>query len=308
VVAVTRPLPEREAPAEQVIAEQATAPEVPPELPPTAADVFAELNLEPPASTEPPAPPAPIVLRPGGRVIHETAAAAGPVAAPTGPAPSPIPFGRPDSVLFKTRQDAQPSAGWGRRALAAVAVVLIFAAALFFIGESKKLQWSSPTPTTVDQEHSLSRPDANAEVTPSTSPAKSPSNTAPASTAPSSRPPAQTQPEPSASPAGESGGTTGAGQTPTTGAAGPGQNPATDAAGAAKAIGIGSSGNAADAAAAEIRRAVSAGDVFYQTGQYDLAIQTYDEALQNHPQSQLLRSRIARARKAKAAEQEYLGQ
>jgi len=334
---LAEPSAEREAPAEQVIAEQGPAPEVPPEPLPTAADVFAELSLEPPASSEPPAPPAPIVLRPGGRVVNETSAAAGPMTAPAGAAQSPVRFGSPYSVLFKTRQEPQSTAGWGRRVLAALAVVLIFAAALFFIRESKKLHWNSPTPTSVDQEHSLSRPDANAEVTPSTSPAKSPSNTVPASTAPSSAAPAtitpststpgQTQPENSTPSIPESAGATGTGQNPATGTAEAGKAPATGvqatsgahraplqqgageaAAGANKADAQNPTRAAADAAAAEIRRAVSAGDIFYQTGQYDLAIQTYDQALRAHSQSDLLRSRIARARKAKAAEQEYLGQ
>jgi len=290
------PVPERAAAVEPVIAEQVPTPEVAPEPTPPAADVFAEVNLEPAAPSE---PPAPIVLRPGGRVVSETVPAAGPVTPPRGPAQSQVPFGGPNSVLFKTTQVPQPPAGWGRRALAALSVVLIFVAALFFIAESKKLQWNSPTPTTVDQEHSLSRPDA--EVAPSPSPAKSPPDTAPAAASPSLGTPAQIQPELSTAPPAESTGTA-AGQNP---ASGPSK---ATAAGADRPAGQISSRTAADAAAAEIQRAVSAGDVFYQTGQYDLAIQTYDQALQNHRQSEVLRSRIARARKAKAAEQEYLGQ
>jgi serine/threonine protein kinase len=306
--AVSEPLPEREEPEEQVIADHVPAPEPEPALEPVPppADVFAELNLEPPVSIGPPAPSAPIVLRPGGRVIHETVPAAGPMAVLTGPAQTPVPFGGPDSVLFKASHP-QPPAGWGRRALAALAVASIFAAALFFIRESRKLHWNSPVPTAVDQEHSLSRPDANTEVTPSASQAKSPSNTAPPPIAPSSNTPPQTQPEPSSTPpVPESAGATPAAQNPATGAAGGAAG--ASAAGANKPSAQESSRAAADAAAAEIQRAVSAGDVFYQTGQYDLAIKTYDQALQDHPQSEVLRRRIARARRARAAEQEYLGQ
>jgi hypothetical protein len=67
-------------------------------------------------------------------------------------------------------------------------------------------------------------------------------------------------------------------------------------------------GSTSDAVADEVRRAVSAGDVFYQMGQYDLAIQAYQGPLKDTPQNETLRGRIERARKAKAAEQEYLGQ
>ncbi len=284
-----------------------------PESDSKAAYVFAELPLEAPSVPE---PAAPIVLRPGGRVISQTTPEQGQLAvsanaevlsagpATSGPAmersadlPLPAKLGSPTSVLFKTEPVPQPSVGWGRRILAGAVVALVLAVAIFFVRESKKLKWDSLTPTTVDQEHSLSRPDANAEVTPSTSPSKSPSNTAPASTPATA--PKQIQPASPAPLVSGSHGATAAGQNPATGGS-PGSIIRPPASNTPAPI--------SEAGATEVRRAVAAGDVFYQTGQYDLAIQTYEGPLKDHPKNQLLRSRIERARKAKSAEQEYLGQ
>lgn len=296
------PVPESVAAPEPELIPQPLAEQVPVSQPPAEskpADAFAEVHLE--------APPAAgagelIVLRPGGRVIAQEPAPAGPLVVPGEAAPNLTAFGSSTSVLFKTQSPPQPPAGWGRRALAALVVVVVGAAALFFIGESRKLQWGSMTPTKVDQEHSLSRPDANAEVPqPAT-----PSNTAPAAAPPPSPPqpqsalPAQTQPAASL-PASNSARIAAAAPGDTAAPLSPLQDELKPAART-------QSKPPADAAAAQIRSAVAAGDVFYKTGQYDLAIQTYEGPLKDYPGNELLRSRIERARKAKAAEQEYLGQ
>lgn len=283
-----------------------------------AADSFAELPLEAPPPSGPAEPggagilPAPIVLRPGGRVITQAplppTSVPDPVVIPGPAAPDMAPFGNPNSVLFKT-QSAQPPAGWGRRALAALAAVLVGAAALFFIGESKKLQWGSLTPTKVDQEHSLSRPDANPDIPPPVAPPQSaPSTTATpalgstAGTGTPSRPPGSpAQNSPESSSIGSNSARVAAAAPGDTAPPSPLQNEVKPP--------VQAHSNApSDEAAVEIRNAVAAGDVFYQTGQYDLAIQTYEGPLKDHPRNELLRSRIERARKAKAAEQEYLGQ
>ncbi len=288
---------------------------LPPESAIEAAKVLDELELEAaPAGT--PAPP--IVLRPGGRVIGQTVppadtsgiagdaeiSSAGPLTPESVPPLRSAKLGSPTSVLFKTHPAPQPPAGWGRRALAVLAVVLMAALALFFIGKSKQLQWNSPTPTTVDQEHSLSRPDANAEVTPSANPSNTSPSAAPA--APASAGPASNQPQTQRPPVTEPPLTAGSEQNP---AAGGVTAPSGEAApGTAKAPAQRGPGTGSATESAEVQRAVAAGDVFYETGQYDLAVQAYEEPLKNHPANQLLRSRIARAKKAKAAEEEYLGQ
>ena len=59
---------------------------------------------------------------------------------------------------------------------------------------------------------------------------------------------------------------------------------------------------------AEVNRAVAAGDVFFELGQYDLAVKAYEGPLKLDPNNKLLHSRIDRARKAKAAEEQFLGQ
>jgi tetratricopeptide (TPR) repeat protein len=59
---------------------------------------------------------------------------------------------------------------------------------------------------------------------------------------------------------------------------------------------------------AEVNRAVAAGDVFFELGQYDLAVRAYQGPLKLDPNNKLLRSKIDRALKAKAAEQQFLGQ
>ncbi|HEV2378601.1 MAG TPA: protein kinase [Terriglobia bacterium] len=63
-----------------------------------------------------------------------------------------------------------------------------------------------------------------------------------------------------------------------------------------------------DAVTAEVQQAIKIGDIFFEQGKYDLAIQTYARPLKLHPTDKSLRARIARARKAEAAEEEYLGQ
>jgi serine/threonine protein kinase len=249
------------------------------------AEDFAGMLLEVSA----PEPAAAPLSRPGAWQIRETPPAAGPVAVPAGP----VPLGDSTSLLLKTSPASEPPAGWGRRALAGIVVVLVIAVAIFFIGESKKLQWDSPTPTAVDEQHSLSRPEANPSTAPSSTiepAAASPSQAGGAAAQAQAQPKGQAPPGagPESSPA-----VVAPGRAPA-GGANPGVKPAL--------------GSTSDAVEDEVRRAVSAGDVFYQMGQYDLAIQAYQGPLKDTPQNETLRGRIERARKAKAAEQEYLGQ
>lgn len=307
--ALPQPIPAMPGPATPAVASEATA--EPPGKPP---DSFAELSLEAPPAAGPTEPPVePIMLRPGGRVIIQTPVGPTPVPGrvmvPGPAAPSQAAFGGPNSVLFKTQSPAHPPVGWGRRALAALVVVLVAAAAVFFIGESRKLQWGSMTPTKVDQEHSLSRPDANAEVPqPVTPPESAPSTATPATTGPANAAPGATEPASTAQP--QSGSSTPGSNSARVAAAAPGDTaaPLSPLQDQVKPPAQTHSKVPSEEAADIIRNAVAAGDVFYQTGQYDLAIQTYEGPLKDHPRSELLRSRIERARKAKAAEQEYLGQ
>ncbi|HUI44084.1 MAG TPA: protein kinase [Terriglobia bacterium] len=60
--------------------------------------------------------------------------------------------------------------------------------------------------------------------------------------------------------------------------------------------------------AGRVQHAVDAGDVFFGLGQYDLAIQAYQGPLQLDPKNKMLRDKIARAKKAKTAEQQFLEQ
>jgi len=60
--------------------------------------------------------------------------------------------------------------------------------------------------------------------------------------------------------------------------------------------------------AAQIDQAINAGDVFFEQGKYDLAIEAYSRPLKSDPGNKRLRARIDRARRAKTAEEQYLGQ
>jgi hypothetical protein len=57
-----------------------------------------------------------------------------------------------------------------------------------------------------------------------------------------------------------------------------------------------------------VKRAIAAGDVFFELGQYDYAIRAYQGPLKYDPKNQQLKLKIERAQKAKAAEEQYLGQ
>lgn len=57
---------------------------------------------------------------------------------------------------------------------------------------------------------------------------------------------------------------------------------------------------------AALQRALERGDYFFKLGKYDNAISAYNEGLASHHNNKLLVSRIERAIRAKAAEQEYL--
>jgi eukaryotic-like serine/threonine-protein kinase len=265
---------------------------------PEAGFTFSELPLTAPT----PEPASTVLLRPGGRAVIQTPVPEDSVATPPKTDRQPSALGSSTSVLFKTAPAPKPPAEWGRRALAALAVVLVVAAALFFIRESKKLQWGSLTPTSVDEEHSLSRPDASAAASPAKSnPVNNPTVPPPA-TSTDGGSGAQGPSEHSTYP--NSGSTNAADGGNSSAVPGGAYAPGAQGGPAAKPL----SQARPDAGAADIQRALSAGDVFYQTGQYDLAVQAYEGPLKDNPNNALLRSRIERARKAKAAEEEYLGQ
>jgi eukaryotic-like serine/threonine-protein kinase len=63
-----------------------------------------------------------------------------------------------------------------------------------------------------------------------------------------------------------------------------------------------------DDVAAQVKRAIAAGDVFFELGQYDYAIRAYQGPLKYDPKNQQLKLKIERAQKAKTAEEQYLGQ
>lgn len=61
-------------------------------------------------------------------------------------------------------------------------------------------------------------------------------------------------------------------------------------------------------ASAEIQRVIEEGDRLFERGEYDRAILVYEGPLAIDPTIEVLRKRIDRARRAKAAEEKYLGQ
>jgi tetratricopeptide (TPR) repeat protein len=62
-----------------------------------------------------------------------------------------------------------------------------------------------------------------------------------------------------------------------------------------------------EALSLQVEHAIKEGDIFFEQGKYDLAIQAYSQPLKIDPTNGRLGARIKRARKAKAAEEEYLG-
>ena len=57
-----------------------------------------------------------------------------------------------------------------------------------------------------------------------------------------------------------------------------------------------------------VRASLAEGDGFFELGDYDRAIAVYERPLKIDPTITVLLQRVARARKAKAAEEKYLGQ
>ncbi len=229
---------------------------------------------------------------------------------------------RPDtSILFKSDRPPGPShvRRWG---LAAVAVLVLTAGAWFFITRAQT-QWLGAGPLSpIKSDELRSVEGANAPASSSSQPA---SNSAAQSQAsapavgqsfqPSQQP--VTQPPVSGPPASQpaspinAANDAAAGGKQANGTA-PGAKPGNALVSPKPAGGAASTANSPvpspDDVAGQVKRAIAAGDVFFELGQYDYAIRAYQGPLKYDPTNQELKVKIERARKAKAAEEQYLGE
>jgi serine/threonine protein kinase len=232
--------------------------------------------------------------------------------ATAGPGAEPSPWTSPNSILFSTEPPAR-AVKRTRWVWATAAVLVVAAGAGLFIRRGD-LQWHGPgplSPLSSDQ----GRTKMGDGTTQSGSGVSEPPSTnhgqgAPSPPSQATSLPGRAEPSPGNPPA------SGAPQQRTAGTAGP---PATHAPASLTASEVSGSekpspaqkaqaGSTRDEAMAEVNRAVAAGDVFFELGQYDLAVRTYEGPLKLDPNNKLLHSRIDRALKAKAAEQQFLGQ
>ena len=252
-------------------------------------------------------------LKPGAGAITTPKPAAipaveAPVAAPPVVAES-LGSGRDaHSILFKTEEPPGPS-HFGRWALAAAAALIVAAGAWFFITRART-QWLGAGPLSPIKSDELrsvegANPSASAPSAPNSKPAQSQS--APVQTqtgAPSPVQPASAPPGANAQAAGgaRTGGAAPAARSGTT------STPSKPVASAASASPNAPPALSPEDLAAEVKRAVAAGDVFFELGQYDYAIRAYQGPLKDDPNNLELKLKIERARKAKAAEEQYLGQ
>jgi eukaryotic-like serine/threonine-protein kinase len=314
------------------------APEVEPaaaqaleEFPIPAAPPLPGQDLEP--ISVPPAPPQTVI---GLDAVVLDSTAPGIAAPPSGPAAAPETAEAPaaaveaacgagtsgwansHSILFQ----AEPPARAARRSRwvwAAVAVLVLAAAGWFFVRRGG-LRWNGPgplSPFSSDQIRRMLRGGTTQPETPAT-PASTPGAGQQPSANPvqgAQNPPSESGPaappagNPPASPASNAGQKEAAGA----GSAPPALPPASSTtAGEASRSGTPAqkpkAGSAREEIMAEVNRAVAAGDVFFELGQYDLAVRAYEGPLKLDPNNKLLHSRIDRALKAKAAEQQFLGQ
>ena len=188
------------------------------------------------------------------------------------------PSGRSDSgsVLFK-QEPARRRTEWGRRAVAALALVIVAAGTLYLIIHGVAPGPGPLSPVKSDELRTAAGANSTA------APAKLPTQ------------PPETSPQTQTSDRAASAAATVTGPPARTGAAAATRSASTQAPASAN-------------IAAEVERAITAGDFFFEQGKYDLAIQTYEHPLKLDPGNAALRAKIGRARKAKAAEDEYLGQ
>ncbi len=217
--------------------------------------------------------------------------------------------------LFQTRRPPdQPR--FGRWALAAVVVLVLAAGTWFFITRART-QWLGAGPLSPIKSDELRRveganPPPSSPSQATSKPAMPPQNGTPAASQPAQAAPQPAVSGPSASPpesapsatneAGsggkQTGGTLPAGKSATGQVSKPSGTPTS----------TGSEAASPEDVAAQVKRAIAAGDVFFELGQYDYAIRAYEGPLKYDPANQELKLKIERARKAKAAEEQYLGQ
>jgi serine/threonine protein kinase len=228
------------------------------------------------------------------------------------------------SILFRAERPAR--AAKRRRWVWAAAAVLVLAAAAAFFVRRGGFQWNGPgpfSPLSADQIRRVLRGDTAQPETP-----PSPASTAGGSQQPSANPVQGGQNPTSGSVSTPGPAAPSPGNPPASSASNAGQKESTGAGSAPRALPPASSttagqvsrsetpapaqkpkpGSAREETMAEVNRAVAAGDVFFELGQYDLAVKAYEGPLKLDPNNKLLHSRIDRALKAKAAEQQFLGQ
>jgi len=283
-----------------------------PSLPAVAAQPATLKISEPSAGLAAAAPPS-ASAPPQVAVPQQPTGPAGELAAASAAAKVPVsrPSARRDStsVLFKA-QPPEPT-HWGRWVLASLSVLVVAAGVWFFLTRGRT-QWLGSGPLSPIKSDELRTVEgANAEES-SSSASKSSSASQPAassaagSTSGAQNPvgigsqgsaPSAPQPSTPNLTAGES----------SAGASG-GLPSAAKRRPVAMTPGGGKPAVSPQEVAAEVKRAVSAGDVFFELGQYDLAIQAYEGPLKLDPDNGQLRARIQRAQSAKSAEQEYLEQ
>ena len=225
------------------------------------------------------------------------------------------------SILFKTDRPPGPSRV-GRWALAAVATLVLVAGAWFFVTRART-QWLGAGPlspiksdelrsvegangSAPSSSHASSNPAAQSQTsTPAVGqpaqPLQQPATQPPVSAPSASRstPPLTTVNEATASGNQSSG-------TPTVGTS-KSSAVSPKPAGAPASTGT-PPGPSPEDVAGQVKRAIAAGDVFFELGQYDYAIRAYEGPLKYDPTNQELKLKIERARKAKTAEEQYLGQ
>lgn len=285
-----------------------------------------ELELAPALSLSPKAALEALDLKLGAETVSaprpSTALAAdAPIAVPPAIAEAPRPRRDATSILFKTEQAPNPS-HFGRWALAGAAALVLAVGAWFFItrarsqwlgagplspiksDELRSVEGANPSTSTPSQPTSQRSAQSQSVATPAGQPAQPPQEPAtqpPASALPSGQP--VSKPGTANAPAASRAQT--GGPRPTTGS--DSASPTSKASPSPASLGAPPAASPEDVAA-QVKRAIAAGDVFFELGQYDYAIRAYEGPLKYDPMNQELKLKIERARKAKAAEERYLGQ
>ena len=239
------------------------------------------------------------------------------------PATARIPTSRRDnSTLFGAEQPPSPPQ-FGRWALAALAALVLAAGAWFFVTRART-QWLGAGPLSPIKADEL-RGVEGANPSSSEHPAQAtsqPTIQSQSATTPAGQPAQPSQPPIVQPPAGAPNQSQPVSQEGTASAPTGAQAGRAEPAGGSSKPSIVSkpSGTAAAAPqsappaassediAAQVKRAIAAGDVFFELGEYDYAIRAYQGPLKYDPKNLELKLKIERAQKAKAAEEQYLGQ